>query len=94
MAFFGRFTERAQKALIYAQEEARNLGHNYVGTEHLLLGLLREGEGAAAQALKSMGMDIKRFGSRWKTWWARAASILPKALDIPPHQKGDGAQLL
>jgi ATP-dependent Clp protease ATP-binding subunit ClpC len=60
MAFFGRFTERAQKALIYAQEEARNLGHNYVGTEHLLLGLLREGEGAAAQVLKSLGMDSNK----------------------------------
>ena len=58
MAFFGRFTERAQRALIYAQEEARSLGHNYVGTEHLLLGLLREGEGAAAQVLKSLGIDL------------------------------------
>lgn len=61
MAFFGRFTERAQRALIYAQEEARNLGHNYVGTEHLLLGLLREEEGAAAQVLKSLGMDSKKI---------------------------------
>jgi len=61
MAFFGRFTERAQRALIYAQEEARNLGHNYVGTEHLLLGLLKEGEGAAAQVLKGMGIDINNI---------------------------------
>ena len=60
MAFFGRFTERAQRALIYAQEEARSLGHNYVGTEHLLLGLLREGEGAAAQVLKSLGIDLSK----------------------------------
>lgn len=60
MAFFGRFTERAQRALIYAQEEARNLGHNYVGTEHLLLGLLKEGEGAAAQVLKGLGIDINK----------------------------------
>jgi ATP-dependent Clp protease ATP-binding subunit ClpC len=51
MAFFGRFTERAQKALLYAQEEARSIGHNYVGTEHLLLGLLREEGGAAAKVL-------------------------------------------
>jgi ATP-dependent Clp protease ATP-binding subunit ClpC len=58
MAFFGRFTERAQRSLIYAQEEARSLGHNYVGTEHLLLGLLKEGEGAAAQVLKRLGIDI------------------------------------
>ncbi len=61
MAFFARFTERAQRALIYSQEEARNLGHNYVGTEHLLLGLLREGEGAAAQVLKGLGIDIEKI---------------------------------
>lgn len=61
MAFFARFTERAQRALIYSQEEARNLGHNYVGTEHLLLGLLREGEGAAAQVLQGLGIDIEKI---------------------------------
>ncbi len=61
MAFFGRFTERAQKALLYAQEEARGLGHNYVGTEHLLLGLLREDGGAAAQVLKSMGIENEKI---------------------------------
>ncbi len=57
MAFFGRFTERAQRALVYAQEEAKNLGHNYVGTEHLLLGLLQENEGVAARVLKGQGID-------------------------------------
>lgn len=61
MAFFGRFTERAQKALLYAQEEARNMGHNYVGTEHLLLGLLREKDGAAAKVLADMGMDLDKM---------------------------------
>ncbi len=45
MAMFGRFTERAQKAILLAQEEAKDLRHNYVGTEHILLGLLKEGEG-------------------------------------------------
>ncbi|MDI3509194.1 MAG: ATP-dependent Clp protease ATP-binding subunit ClpC, partial [Clostridiales bacterium] len=59
MAFFGRFTEKAQKALIYAQEEARALGHNYVGTEHMLLGLLREEDGIAAKVLRNMGADIE-----------------------------------
>ncbi|MFU0800042.1 MAG: ATP-dependent Clp protease ATP-binding subunit [Xylanivirga thermophila] len=58
MAFFGRFTERAQRSLIYAQEEARALGHNYVGTEHLLLGLLREDQGVAAQVLSQQGVNI------------------------------------
>jgi ATP-dependent Clp protease ATP-binding subunit ClpC len=61
MAFFGRFTERAQKALLYAQEEARSIGHNYVGTEHLLLGLLREEGGAAAKVLADLGMEIDKM---------------------------------
>ncbi|MGI6697848.1 MAG: ATP-dependent Clp protease ATP-binding subunit [Clostridia bacterium] len=53
----GRFTERAQKVLIIAQQEAAALGHNYVGTEHLLLGIVKEGKGIAAQVLKGMGVD-------------------------------------
>ncbi|MFH0913114.1 MAG: ATP-dependent Clp protease ATP-binding subunit [Candidatus Omnitrophota bacterium] len=52
------FTPRAKKALELAAEEARALGHNYIGTEHLLLGLLREGEGIASQVLLNMGMDL------------------------------------
>lgn len=56
----GKFTERAQKVVAYAQEEARRLNHNVIGTEHLLLGLLREGEGVAARALRNMGVDIQR----------------------------------
>ena len=59
MAMFGRFTERAQKAILLAQEEAKNLRHNYVGTEHILLGLLAEGEGVAAVALNNMGVDLE-----------------------------------
>ncbi len=55
MAMFGRFTEKAQKAILLAQEEAKGLRHNYVGTEHILLGLLAETEGVAAQALNNMG---------------------------------------
>lgn len=61
MAFFGRFTERAQKVLRYAQEEARSMGHNYVGTEHLLLGLLREEGGAASTVLINLGMDLEKM---------------------------------
>ncbi len=48
---FGRFTERAQKVLALSQEEAIRIGHNNIGTEHILLGLVREGEGIAAKAL-------------------------------------------
>jgi ATP-dependent Clp protease ATP-binding subunit ClpC len=60
MAMFGRFTERAQKSILLAQEEAKKLRHNYVGTEHILLGLLAEGEGIAAVALNNMGIDLEK----------------------------------
>ncbi|BAS29121.1 ATP-dependent Clp protease ATP-binding subunit [Limnochorda pilosa] len=55
---FGRFTERAQKVVVLSQEEARRLGHNVVGTEHILLGLVAEGEGVAARALQQMGISL------------------------------------
>jgi ATP-dependent Clp protease ATP-binding subunit ClpC len=54
------FTPRAKKALELAAEEARSLGHNYIGTEHLLLGLIREGEGIASQVLLNLGLDLNR----------------------------------
>ncbi len=55
---FQRFTDRARRVVVLAQEEARLLRHTYVGTEHLLLGLLHEGEGVAAQALASLGISL------------------------------------
>ncbi|HZJ76837.1 MAG TPA: ATP-dependent Clp protease ATP-binding subunit [Oscillospiraceae bacterium] len=57
---FGRFTERAQKVITFAQQMAQQLGHNYVGTEHLLLGIIKEEESIAARALKNLGVDIER----------------------------------
>ncbi|MBF0494821.1 MAG: AAA family ATPase, partial [Candidatus Omnitrophica bacterium] len=53
------FTPKAKKVIELAMDEARNLGHNYIGTEHLLLGLIREGEGIAAQVLLNLGLDLK-----------------------------------
>ncbi|MBY0121888.1 ATP-dependent protease ATP-binding subunit ClpC [Bacillus sp. S/N-304-OC-R1] len=58
---FGRFTERAQKVLALAQEEAIRLGHNNIGTEHILLGLVREGEGIAAKALHALGLGSDKI---------------------------------
>ncbi|MCK0473290.1 ATP-dependent protease ATP-binding subunit ClpC [Halalkalibacter sp. APA_J-10(15)] len=58
---FGRFTERAQKVLALAQEEAVRLGHNNIGTEHILLGLIREGEGIAAKALQALGLGSEKI---------------------------------
>jgi ATP-dependent Clp protease ATP-binding subunit ClpC len=57
---FGRYSERAQRVIMLAQDEARRLKYNYVGTEHLLLGLVREGSGVAARALQSLGIDLKQ----------------------------------
>ncbi|MGE7604704.1 ATP-dependent protease ATP-binding subunit ClpC [Peribacillus sp. NPDC097675] len=58
---FGRFTERAQKVLALAQEEAIRLGHNNIGTEHILLGLVREGDGIAAKALFALGLGPEKI---------------------------------
>ena len=57
---FRRFTQRARNAVIHAQEEARALNHPAIGTEHILLGLLREGEGIGAKALLSLGIDLEK----------------------------------
>ena len=56
---FERFTDRARRVIVLAQEEARGLNHNYIGTEHILLGLIHEGEGVAAKALESMGISLE-----------------------------------
>jgi ATP-dependent Clp protease ATP-binding subunit ClpC len=61
---FERFTERARQVVVLAQEEARALRHNYIGTEHILLGLLREEEGMAARVLESLGITAQRVRGR------------------------------
>lgn len=63
---FERFTEGARQSLVRARDEARRLGHGYVGTEHLLLGLLAEGGGVAAAVLEEVGVDLE---------WSRAAVL-------------------
>ena len=55
---FERFTDQSRRVVVLAQEEARRLDHNYIGTEHILLGLIREGEGVAAKALESLGISL------------------------------------
>ena len=56
---FERFTDRARRVVVLAQEEARMLSHNYIGTEHILLGLIHEGEGVAAKALESLDISLE-----------------------------------
>ncbi|HXY28652.1 MAG TPA: Clp protease N-terminal domain-containing protein, partial [Acidimicrobiales bacterium] len=61
---FERFTDRARRVLVLAQEEARLLNHSFIGTEHILLGLIHEGEGVAATALESLGVSLERARAR------------------------------
>lgn len=61
MSMFGRFTERAQRVITLSQQIAQQLGHNYVGTEHLLLGIIKEEEGIAAKALKNLGVEVEEI---------------------------------
>jgi len=77
---FGRFTERSQKVLALAQEEAMRLGHNNVGTEHILLGLVREGEGIAAKALKALNLNPEKIQKE-------VEGLIGKGSDTqqPPH---------
>lgn len=79
---FNRFTERARKVLVLAKEEARRFNHDYIGTEHILLGLIREGEGVACAVLQNIGMDIGRLRAEIEKLMSpgAAASVLG---DIP-----------
>src|SRR5262245_32469817 len=63
MAATDKFTARARKVLFYAQEEALRFGHDYIGTEHQLLGLLREVDGVGAKALVNLGVDLEQVRS-------------------------------
>jgi len=61
---FERFSDRARRVVVLAQEEARTLNHNYIGTEHILLGLIHEGEGVAAKALEALGISLEAVRSQ------------------------------
>ena len=61
---FERFTDRARRAVVQAQEEARTLNHDFIGTEHILLGLVGEGQGVAAKALESLGISMEAVRQR------------------------------
>ena len=76
---FERFTDRARRVVVLAQEEARMLSHNYIGTEHILLGLIHEGDGIAAKALESLGISLEgvRAQVRNKSWVTRAPEPQP-----------------
>jgi ATP-dependent Clp protease ATP-binding subunit ClpA len=84
---FERFTERARRVVVLAQEEARLLNHNYIGTEHLLLGLLREGEGVAAGALTSMGIELEAVRSQVEEIIGQGAAEQAGHIPFTPRAK-------
>jgi ATP-dependent Clp protease ATP-binding subunit ClpC len=84
---FERFTDRARRSVVLAQEEARSFNHNYIGTEHLLLGLFREGEGLAAKVLHDVGLDIEVVRSELDTRVGRGASQPKGHIPFTPRAK-------
>ncbi len=84
---FEKFTERARKVLTLAQEEARRFNHNYIGTEHLLLGLVREGDGVAARVLMSMGVQLPKVRSAVEFIIGRGESTVVGEIGLTPRAK-------
>ncbi len=84
---FDRFTKRARKVLELAQEEARGFGHNYIGTEHLLLGLVREGEGLGAQVLKKLGVELEVARSKVEFIIGHGDRVVMGEVGLTPRAK-------
>jgi len=87
MAQFDKFTERARKVLTLAQEEAQRFNHNYIGTEHLLLGLVREGDGVAARVLSNMGVQLPKVRSAVEFIIGRGEGAVQSDIGLTPRAK-------
>src|SRR5438552_16686410 len=84
---FDKFTERARKVLQLAQEEAQGFNHGYIGTEHLLLGLVREGEGVAAKVLANMGIELNKVRSAVEFIIGRGDRMVSGDIGLTPRAK-------
>ena len=84
---FNKFTERARKVLTLAQEEAQRFRHNYIGTEHLLLGLVREGEGVAAKVLTNLGVQLSDVRAAIEYIIGRGDHVAPGDIGLTPRAK-------
>ncbi len=87
MSMYGRFTEQAQRALILAQEEAKRLQYNFVGTEHLLLGLLSAGDGLAVKVLSGMGVTLDRVRAEVEKVIGRGSTPASGEIGLTPRAK-------
>ena len=84
---FDKFAERARKVLSLSQEEAQRFQHNYIGTEHLLLGLVREGEGVAAVVLSNLGVELNRVREGVEAIIGRGDRIVLGEIGLTPRAK-------
>ena len=84
---FNKFTDRARKVLTLAQEEAQRFQHNYIGTEHLLLGLVRESEGVAAKVLTNLGIQLKDVRRAVEYIIGRGDRVAPGDIGLTPRAK-------
>jgi ATP-dependent Clp protease ATP-binding subunit ClpC len=84
---FDKFTKRARKVLSLAQEEAQRLRHNFIGTEHLLLGLVREGGGVAGKVLTSLGLDLEKARKAVEDRLGRGSHLVLGEIGLTPHAK-------
>jgi ATP-dependent Clp protease ATP-binding subunit ClpC len=84
---FERFTDRARRVVVLAQEEARELDHNYIGTEHILLGLIHEGDGVAAKALDSLGIGLRAVREQVEEMVGRGGSEPAGHIPFTPRAK-------
>src|SRR3989337_1324098 len=87
MAQFDKFTERARKVLTMAPEEAQRFNHNYIGTERLLLGLVREGDGVAARVLGNMGVQLPKVRSAVEFIIGRGETMITGEIGLTPRAK-------
>src|SRR5436305_7847254 len=84
---FDKFTERARRVLTLAQEEAQRFNHNYIGTEHLLLGLVREGDGVAAKVLNNLGVELSKVRSAVEFIIGRGEKSISGEIGLTPRAK-------
>jgi ATP-dependent Clp protease ATP-binding subunit ClpC len=84
---FERFTDRSRRVVVLAQEEARMLNHGYIGTEHLLLGLIHEGQGVAAEALEAMGISLEAVRQQIETIIGRGKEPASGHIPFTPRAK-------
>ena len=91
MERFDKFTDRARKVLTLAQDEAQRFNHNYIGTEHLLLGLVREGEGVAARVLENMNVELAKVRTAVEFIIGRGDRPVVGEVGLTPRAKGPDA---